>query len=251
MGTDPEELDEKNFIQEHGSKFVWFFLILFLLISALFWGINMWQRHLEKTKLTSSPFYQVTNRDFSLFLWQNPPFMRKEAALSEGYLTHFRTRGEVHMVPELADTDVAAPADVLYRYHTWRRLVAASSLSDRPIYREIFLVFLEENPEWLPKFWAGAPKEYQKLVHGLLKSEVDDLQSLPFEVRLAYQGWLNYTREGEKIALFSPTKDQIARFLKKHPHYGQSYWRNLIPGYLEEGKELPYFFKSALFNSGQ
>jgi len=262
MGSD-QELDEKNFIQEHGSKFVWIFLFLFLFIIALLWGVDVWQKALEKDRLKNSPFYQVTNREFSIFLWQNPQFMRGNANLPEAYLPHFRSRGGIHVIPELADDYVVAPPEILYRYHVWKRLIG-DSLSPRPIFQGAFMKFLHENPEWLPKNWKEAPPGYITLVNSLNQMEIVNLQplsekELPFETRMAYQGWFNYTREWEKISLFFPSEAQLEVFLQSHPHYTRSYWRNMIPDYLlnlEEVKPLEEsdfssFLKIALFNSLQ
>ena len=261
MGSDPEEeLNERDFIQERSPKSIWIFLLLFFLFIILMWGINYWQRSIQIRNLKEDPFYQVTNRDFSIFLWQNPDYMRPHADLSENYLPHFHTRDEIHVIPELADEYVSAPPDILYRYHAWKRLVG-DYVSARPIFFDTFLEFLDSNPEWLPQNWKKAPKEYVQLVENLDSLDIVDLQSLsyeqlPLEARMAFMGWYNYMREAMQINLFLPAVSQLESFLEAHPQYARNYWRNLYPSYLlnREKKaplkqaDLTWFLKSAVFN---
>ncbi len=251
MATDPE-LDEKNFVQERGSKFVWTFLLLFILFVLLMWGITFWQRSLSQKHLEDTPFYQVTNREFSIFLWQNPQFMRAHVDLSEAYLPHFHSKGDIHMIPEFADTYVVAPPNILYRYHAWKRLIG-DFVATRPIEKVNFQVFLDSNTEWYPRLWKNAPEGYQDLIKGLENLDVSNLQTLsyeelPLEVRMAYMGWFNYNSEWNQINLFSPPEKELTTFLEGHSHYAQNYWRNLEPNYLLTPSDLPWFLKSAVFN---
>lgn len=261
MASD-KELEEKNFIQEpRGSGFIWIFLGLFLIIMFLIWGVSFWQRRIENDQLAHSPFYQVTNREFSLFLWQNPRYMRSLVALPENYLGDFHTKDEIHVIPEFADRYVSAPPHVLYHYHVWRRLLEGDSLSALSIGPDSFAVFLSENKEWLPHYWKAAPEGYVELVRGLDNNRMDNLQTLsknvfPVVVRLAYQGWYNFTREWKEIEKIEPSKMLVKEFLIFHPHYERHFWRNLYPDYLshlnnQEGlgkRDFTDFLKVALYN---
>ncbi len=255
------ELDEKDFIQERGPRFVWIFLFLFLATIALIWGINVWQGKIEKERLETEPFYQVTNRDFSLFLWDFPQYMRSNSELSEAYLPHFHTRDQVHVIPDLADEYVSVPPTILYLYHTWDRLLG-EKVDSRPISEQGFALFLQENPEWLPEYWKKAPEGYRKLVEHLNRFGDKDLQALsdealPLKARKAYQGWLDFARNWEKIHLLMPKKQVVEAFVENDPHYARNYWRNLFPHYLEhlnkkdplKGSEIPYFLKRALYST--
>ncbi|MCH9626285.1 MAG: hypothetical protein S4CHLAM123_14810 [Chlamydiales bacterium] len=249
------ELDEKDFVQERGPRFVWIFLFLFLATVALIWGVGVWQKNIEKERLKKEPFYQVTNRDFSLFLWDFPEYMRSNHDLSEAYLPHFHTRDQIHVIPELADEYVSAPPSILYLYQTWNRLLG-ERISSQPISERGYALFLQENPEWLPEYWKMAPEGYKKLVSRLNKLGNQDLQSLsdevlPLKARRAYQGWLNFARDWEKIHLFMPKKEEVEAFIESNPHYARNYWCNLLPHYLEpfNSAEIPYFLKRALYST--
>jgi hypothetical protein len=264
MVSDSEkELSEKDFIQERGPKFVWIFILLFLVFISLMWGIDYWQRDIARKELKNSPFFQVTNREFSIFLWQNPQYMRKHAGFSELYLTHFHTQGSVHLIPEFAEEYVVAPPDILYRYHTWKRLIG-NYVPPRPIDKEIFQFFLDENTEWYPVNWKNAPTAYVQLIANLGALDVENLQSLaydqlPLEVRMAYIGWFNYMHEWMQINMFIPTRNQLNHFLASYPNYARNFWRNLYPNYLlnqDQTKHLSefdmtWFLKSAAFNFEQ
>ena len=187
------------------------------------------------------PFLQVTNRQFSLFLYQNPEFMRAHRVHRFGYPPDFSSERDERVIPELADAHVMVPPEVLFRYHVWSRLLG-ESLAPRPIIASEFWEFLQQNTEWLPENWPGATNDYRVVAANLLKHGEADLfnlplEELPFEVRLAFQGWKNFFKEWEEIKQISPTKVKLAQFLQKHPHYGRSYWRNILfnsqPDYLK------------------
>ncbi len=249
MGSD--ELDEKDFIQNRNSKYTWTFLVLFLLALAVIWSVTRWERVLVKEEVAEDLFYQVTNREFSLFLWQNPEFMRSNAHLSEAYLPDFHTNDNVHVIPEFADNYVSAPPVILYRYHVWKRLIG-TPIAPHSIAKQNFVIFLNKNPEWLPEFWKAAPTRYKKMLSDL----PDNIDTLPLDVQMAFQGWWNYTYEWDKIERIFPSERELEQFLKRYPHYGRSYWRNLIPHYLlNEIEERPIseldlspFLKVGLFN---
>lgn len=266
---DKKELDEGEFVQEKNPKFIWTFLLIFLVISALFWGLGIWQNKITRDK-RSHPFFDVTNRQFSLFLWQNPGFMKSSAEYLIGYLPHFHQNEPNDLFPDQADKYVSAPAEVIFRYHVWRRLLW-DSLAPRPIKVKEFNEFLEQNMQWLPRFWPQAPKPYSQLVQRIQdthsRKDLSELplQVLPYEVRLAFQGWKNFVFEWNDILNVSPTRKELAEFLLKHKNYGYSYWRNILPGYLDsfkegidnggkdsndpvEDKELAVFLKIAYYN---
>ncbi len=172
--------------------------------------------------------------------------MRANVTFKIGYLPHFHSKDEVHLLAEYAEEYVLASSELIFDYHVWNRLLARSSLAPRPILGEEFSQFLAENKEWLPEFWKKAPKSYRNLVLKLDMLSNEDLQSLPlqvlpFEVRLAFQGWKNYFKEWEAIEKVQPTQAQMASFLTKHPNYGRSYWRNILmdkrPNYLISFKQ--------------
>ncbi|MCH9625482.1 MAG: hypothetical protein S4CHLAM123_06560 [Chlamydiales bacterium] len=251
------ELDEADFVQEKNPKYVWIFLIIFIFISLLAWGLGIWLHKVAVEKRNEFAFYRVTNREFSLFLWQHPDFMHSDIETKLENLPHFHSQDEIQVVPQYADMYVIASIDLLFRYHVWNRLLG-KTLAPRPIPADEFYTFIHENQEWLPTFWAKAPKEYKKLLLKLPKMEAKDIQgaskkALPFEVRLAFQGWKNITREWKSIEDVNPNYAQMQAFLAEHPHYRRSYWRNLEPDYLvsfteEEVGELSDFLKIGYYN---
>ncbi|MCE5317775.1 MAG: hypothetical protein LLG04_10540, partial [Parachlamydia sp.] len=70
----PEKrLQEKDFIQDSLSSNpfpFWLWLVLLAIIASLFWGGSSWLSQQINREVAASPFLQVTNRQFSLFLWQ-------------------------------------------------------------------------------------------------------------------------------------------------------------------------------------
>lgn len=266
------ELSEKNFINEGYSKnpfplWLWFFLLTAFL--ALLWGGSSWYNDKLSLLLRRSPFLQVTNRDISLFLWQNPEFMRINAKEKRAYLPAFGYLDKVTMDIAQADHYVEAPPELLFRYHTWHRLVS-KEFSQRPILKKDFINFLSYAEEWHPRYWAGAPSEYASMVEKLPAMQTEDLstlpmQTLPMPVRMAFQGWENYFIDGEAINDLQPTYTQVNEFLSDHPHYARNFWRNIVedhkPNYLKSvsatkqmsdtivpADELVSFLKVAVYN---
>ena len=274
MNNEPKPpLSEKNFINEGYSKNpvpLWIWLAIVAIVACLIWGFCFWFRARMETDIKSKPFLEVTNREFSLFLWQNPPFMRSHAKNKTGYLTGFK--GAEQDTMELITTEdfVVAPPELLFLYHTWHRLVGSDYIP-RPIPLAEFKDFLNGAPEWQPQHWAKAPSEYVQFVNSLPTTTIADLQTvpetmLPQVVRQAFQGWKNYFKEGDKISQMNPTYAQVTAFLADHPFYARNYWRNIheMAGehYLEtltSGSSLPTdpipedqvppFLKVALYNS--
>jgi hypothetical protein len=243
MGTN---LKEKDFIQENYPKSpntFWFWIALFAFISLFLWVGREWFLNEVEEKIENAPFLQVTNREFSLFLWENPEFMRINAKNKVGYLPAFYYEGKVSVDPELADQFVIAPPELLFRYHVWKRLLW-NSFIPRSIDMKEFKEFLNDVPEWQPKNWAQAPLQYIQFLESLATSESYDylyetfpIDSIPHEVWRAFQGWKNYYKEGEKINNEQPTFKKMADFLEKYPAYKRNYWRNIFPKYLNSVRE--------------
>lgn len=273
-------LSERDFIQESRkpSRFpAWLWLFLITIIAALLWGTSNWYEHLIYKTVSSKRFLEVTNRDFSLFLWQFPSFLRSNVKQKTGYLTGFEYENKETLNLGTAEEFVTAPPDLLFLYHTWNRLLASDFIA-RPISSSDFLEFLEQVPEWKPQHWAQAPKEYISFVKALSSSQTTPLQTLPLDtlplsVRMAFQGWKNYFKEGPLINEMTPTIKEVEAFLNEHPTYARNYWRNIetvagqkIAGshYLEDflsitldkDKKVPTdqvssFLRVALFNAQQ
>lgn len=211
---------------------LWVWMFILVAFGALGWGIASQYSGYFEQNAASRPFLQVTNREISLFLWQNPEFMRVNARSKSGYLPGFEYVGKVTMTPSLADRYVAAPPEVLFRYHTWSRLLRDEYIP-RPIVVREFVEFLENDEAWQPEHWPAAPKGYAAFVKGLDPVSKEDLQKQPEEVfplvvRIAFQGWKNYLYEGEQIDASRPTYKGTVEFLKKHPNYARNFWRNIV-----------------------
>lgn len=266
------DLDEKDFIQEgyrQNPYPFWIWFVLLTLFAALVWGGKSWYNQYLGGLVSADPFLQVNNRDFSLFLWQNPEYMRVHAPSKTGYLPAFQYMDHVTVEPELADKNVVAPPEIIFLYHIWNRLLGGIYFN-RPIPVSEFKEFLSEDEQWKPEFWTSAPTDYVKMVLILDdKRKDEDLSALPMTtlpkvVRQAFQGWKNYYKEGEDINALKPTYETIRTFLQNYPQYERSYWRNVVmatqPNYLKSlypieekdvipSKELTPFLKNALFNS--
>lgn len=272
-------LSEKDFIRNGwsiASLPFWLWFALTAVVAMLIWGSGNWfQSFLQKEK-AQNPFLEVTNREFSVFLWQFPSFMRINASKKTGYLTGFLATSE-NFSPSTSEDFVSAPPDLIFLYHTWNRLLS-SELSTRPIPPQEFEQFIGQLPEWNPLNWPKAPQEYAKLVSSKSYSELKDLQALPqstlpLVVRQSFLGWKNYFMEGPQINALQPTFGQVKDFLDKHDHYARNYWRNIaeingqkvaglnylsgfvegtfIPDALVPKEQLTPFLKVALYNEQQ
>lgn len=267
------ELSEKNFISEEGynkNPFpLWLWLFLITTIVALLWGVSNWYTDKINILFGQSPFLQVTNRDISLFLWQNPEYMRINAKEKGNYLPAFKYLDKVTIDLAYADQYAVAPPELLFRYHTWNRLIS-KEFTERPIPVKDFRNFLSYAEEWQPAYWPGATKEYISLVDSLPTTQVKDLATLsydemPLAVRMAFQGWENYFIDGEAINQVEISQKQLQEFLTTHPHYARNYWVNIVqdsvPNYLKSissetqasdaivpSKELSSFLKVAVYN---
>lgn len=231
-------LSEQNFIQESrpfspqlGALPLWLWMALGTMAIAIIWGGMGWYQNDRQSFIQSKPFLEVTNRDFSLFLWQFPDFMRSHAKQKTGYLPGFQYVNKETLDLSHADDFVIAPPEYLFIYHTWNRLLANDSI-ERPISAAEFQEFLEAVEEWQPKHWKQAPAPYAELIDSGRYRTISDLQSLsvdilPKVVRQAFQGWKNYFKEGPAINQITPTFTQVQEFLKAHPNYARNYWRNI------------------------
>jgi hypothetical protein len=253
--SDQPPLSEKDFIHNGWSITSWpFWLWLFLIVvvAALIWGSKGWYEEFLQKEKNHDPFLEVTNREFSIFLWQFPSFMRVNVDTKTGYLPGFLATSE-NFDPGSGEEFVSAPPDLIFLYHTWHRLLAPEFIA-RLITPKEFEYFLEQLPEWKPANWPKAPQEYVQLVNSKSYTKTENLQTLPLSilpliVRQAFQGWKNYFMEGPQINDLRPTFAQIKAFLEEYPHYARNYWRNIqdINGQQVAGIDYLYVFVSSTF----
>jgi cellobiose-specific phosphotransferase system component IIB len=262
------ELEEKIFVQEGYRKnpgLFWFWSVLVLLAIFIIARVNLITTTIQQEQLQTSPFLQVTNRDFSLFLWQYPHFMRVHAKNKIGYLTGFQYLHKVNLELEYSEDYVVVPPQVLFSYHTWKRLLSSYIIS-RPISQIEFKEFLNLVPEWQPFNWVQSPENYKNLVEAIETSNFGNLDQLSYEVlpsaiRQAFYGWKNFYKEGDLINVFNPTQNEMEIFLKKFPNYNRNFWQNIEVDYLKsftstnyKSKEaipqtqIPAFLKVAIYN---
>ncbi len=189
-----------------------------------------WYDGIVSTEKKTEPFLDVTNRDFSVFLWQFPSFIRSNSSKKIGYLTgFFKDKAALNLAD--AEKLVSAPPDLLFLYHTWKRLLVPEQ-TYWAITPQQFEEFLNDSKEWDPANWPNAPKGYVQLLQGQEYKKTENLQTLPEEtlpkiVRMAFQGWNNYFKEGSQINNLNPTVHDVQQFLEAHPHYKRNYWRNI------------------------
>jgi hypothetical protein len=248
MINNKPELMEKDFISEKGlkksSKPTFQYLLLVIAVIALTW----WWVSFKQNWIASNnqEFGKVTNREFSLFLWQNPEYTRRLAYEKDHHLTQFSKDGGVHIVKNHAEDIVEAPPSLVYNYYYWKKFAGDIDFS-REIERDFFYSFLESCPEWLPENWNNAPKSYSKISESLLQlssKEFKELQqTLPDNLRQAFFGWLNYYHEGNLINAVAPSYEEVQSFLKEHPNLKRNIWKNLL---LEQA---PNYLQSALDSS--
>lgn len=220
---------------------LWLWLALFAAVAILFWGSRSWFMQKAEENIAQSPFLQVTNREFSLFLWHNPEYMRADMRSKTGYLPAFQYGQLVTVKPELADQYLQAPHEMMFLYHTWNRLLGKERMPC-PIPARLFEIFVNQAQEWLPKYWSAAPKEYKDFVAKISAFPPDQdlaqlpLTTLPEIARSAFIGWKNNVYDREEIADLKPTFEEMQAFIKRHPNYARNYWRNILidshPDYL-------------------
>lgn len=247
-------------------NFLWLWIALAAVAAALIWGtFGIWSRH-QNENLASTPFFSVSNRQISLFLWAFPQYA--PGAGSPSYLPGFQA--DVPIINSGKTEELAiAPADLLFWYHAWARLLGDKPFPQRPIVVAELREFLEACPEWSPMAWPKAPQTYHALVAQLAKQEGQlPLASIPEEVQRAFIGWKNFFTEKQLIELFRITYKDLSAFLVKYPYYARHYWRNLeldsYPHYLETftkgpvdlqaqvaEEELTPWLRRVLFNEHQ
>lgn len=226
-------LSEKDFIRNGWSLTsfpFWLWIFLLAVVVSLIYGSLGWYEKFMQNFKKRDPFLEVTNREFSVFLWQFPSYMRLNSSQKTGYLPGFLTTSE-NFEAKTAEEFVSAPPDLIFLYHTWHRLLAPEFIG-RPISPKEFEDFLSQLPEWKPDNWTKAPREYVELINSRRFLQVGDLQTLPENtlpliVRQSFVGWKNYFLEGALINDLKPTFGQIKVFLETHPHYARNYWRNI------------------------
>jgi hypothetical protein len=258
-------LDEKDFIQESKNGSTWKIWLGIVLALSLFltgvWSIK-WIADQTEKEISRQPFLRVTNRAFSLFLWENTEYMRPHRKSRTGYLPGFHLNPKVTPKPEQAEGWVSVPPDVLFHYHSWERLLREYEY-DRLITAAELREFLAYAEEWHPDYWEESPEGYREFVLSLpVRGDVEEVQaSVPPDVKRAFIGWKNYFKEGEEINRAIYAKDEVKRFLKRRPHFAAHFWQNSYPGYLKSlendiekelpGWQIPSFMKVALYNDGQ
>lgn len=193
--------------------------------------------------------------------------MRINQKKKNGYLPAFQYLDGVTVEPELADKWVQAPPEALFMYHTWKRLLGGYYFS-RNIPQRMFLEFLSQDEQWDPKYWVQAPDAYVELVQWIKEGNTYDNLNLlndremPIMVRQAFQGWRNYTHEGDAINRVDPSYSELNFFLSEFPNYSRPFWKNVLeekqPNYLlSEGlrgpdkvpsNELSPFLKTGIYN---
>lgn len=261
--TKKNVLTEKNFIHEGYSQDpfpFWFWLTTVVAFTAMLWGGYAWYSKKLTAEYAHDPFLQVTNREMSIFLWQEPELMRINASPKTAYLPGFQYVEKVSLEVPFADDYVIAPPETIFRYHAWHRLIS-KEFAQRPIPVNEFREFLDYAEEWKPENWAAAPEGYAKIVQHL-----DDQQelavALPLSVRMAFQGWKNYFIEGDAINALDITYQELESFLALYPHYARNDWRNISgENYLSSllrpvqdkhalvpTDEAPAFLRVALYN---
>ncbi|MEX1012355.1 MAG: hypothetical protein WDZ27_01530 [Waddliaceae bacterium] len=264
--SDRGKLNEKNFIQPPSRGVAsWLWVLIAIVLIAIFWIFSASMLDQVRSRLWEKPFLQVTNREFSLFLWQNPEYMRRNQSKEIGYLPGFVSfEGKMTPDPKYADQFVAAPPKFLYRYHLWKFFLG-EYVFNRSIPNQEFQAFLAYSTEWQPENWKGATDGYLSLLTTLENrppnEDLADLSvnALPIQVRQAFIGWKNFFKEGDEINQIDPTPSEMKDFIRRYPHYARHYWRNVYPDYLKSDltpeasntlskEEIPPFLRVAFYN---
>lgn len=262
-GLPDDKLIHEGYKQDPGNFWAW--ILIAAAVAALIWGgISQYTNYMHETT-QPRPFLQVTNREMGRFLWQNPEMMRANVRVKSAYLPAFAVGDGMRLDPALADELAIAPPEVLFRYHTWQRLVGGVWFP-RPIPAWRFVAFLQEAPEWTPYYWKNAPSSYAEFVASLDHNSTLDLSALqtstlPQEVRSAFQGWQNFHDEGKQIAAMQPTYTEVKQFIESYPAYARPLWQNIVEKYLASlathapddtampSEEIPPFLRVALYNA--
>ncbi len=236
-----EPLSEKDFIQNKNPYPIWIWIFLLVVVSGMFYQFaSIYWGGSAQQEIQQEPFYRVTNREMSLFLWQNPQYMRSNAVDKGGYLPGFDTIDQIALDTSASDLYAIAPPELFFLYHVWDRLVR-DQFSNTPISPREFRQFLSFSKEWQPANWPQAPSGYRKFIADIQQYQTENLADLstdllPQDVRIAFQGWKNVIIQIEKIRVIRPTYTQMESFLRAYPHYARNYWQNIektrTPNYL-------------------
>ena len=237
-----KELQEKDFIQEptKGGQGPLIFFLFILFIVAIGWGIGSWRKKTIGQKKRENILLQVSNRDFSIFLWENPQFMRPNKRLGSYYLEDFDGKDKIHLNFLKADKWVQVSHEVLFIYHTWKRLVGQYNYR-APISPFEFKNFVNDCPEWRSINWPNAPKEYKKILMDEKFLYINNLQELsylelPLKVRKAFLGLKAFYKEGEAINTQEITYGSLRGFLRVYPNFSRNLWLGIYeqdyPNYL-------------------
>src|SRR6188474_2361637 len=97
-------LSEKDYIQNGwrlSSLPFWLWIFLMAALVGIVWGTASWYQGLIDKEKKHDPFLEVTNREFSVFLWQFPSFLKTNLPKKSGYLPGFLGTSE-NINPETA-----------------------------------------------------------------------------------------------------------------------------------------------------
>ena len=269
---DKVSLTEDHFIHEGIKKNpgpLWIFAGLVLVVLLGLFISQQYFSIVSEKRFENRPFLQVTNREMSLFFWQNPAFMRANAKRKSGLLPGFHSEDSIQLRMASVDDYVIAPPSFLFYYHAWHRLLYLDPPARRILGKE-FMEFLTYSQEWHPIYWNDAPAVYVELLDRLEKDkslliQEIDRQQIPKEVQLAFQGWKNFFHEGEAINSRVFTFAELEAFLEKNPTFNRNFWRNIliesVPDYLftfskkdfRRSEKVPFremsaFLRLAMFN---
>lgn len=248
MKKNSPQLSEKDFFNESYRQDpfpFWFWMAITTAFVLLLFAGYAWYAKLLTGEYRHNPFLQVSNREMSLFLWQDPSFMRANAPAKSAYMPGFQYVEKISLELPFADDYVMAPPEVIFRYHAWHRLVG-EEFPQRPIPLNEFKEFLEYAEEWQPQNWPRAPKGYLLIIEHLNRQQ-NLAAALPLQVRQAFQGWKNFFKEGEAINALQPTVQQVRSFLSRYPQYSRNDWRNIVGfNYLASLSELGLDFDTII-----
>lgn len=191
-----DQLIENNSIDHRA----WGYLGKILVFAALLGAFASTVFSIQRTRQAENPFLQVTNREFSLFLWQFPEYMRANVSGKVGYLPGFKFEGNFEIESGQEDDYVSAPSEVLYLYHAWKQLLwnqgpdinadtffTKGELVNRirPTYGKM-RQFLEKYPHYRPNYWYNFDRNYlSSLESGFYDDFIPDLE-IPSFLKAAY-----------------------------------------------------------------
>ena len=271
MSANRPQLPDNQFIQDDKKKPslpFWVLGIFFSLVTLVTGYIGSELSLKLQNEVEDNPFLNVTNREFSIFLWQFPEHMRVNTSRPKaGYLTGFQYKDKLNIERGKAEDYVVAPPEILFLYHTWKRLLSDEFIANK-VSTNDFINFLNYSDEWQPQNWKKAPKEFVNLINEINNHKFDQyipIDKLPKDVLQAFQGWKNFFIDGYAINKIEPSYEEMEKFLNISPHYARNYWINIVrdqyPQYLKtlfsgdylRGSKIPQnelspFLKVAFYN---